>query len=127
MTGDGRRRLAAFLRLIASAALLVTVVTFFYRPLAVVLGPALYRSGLTSAFQGSSAPGFVLQVVSIPPGAVVRIDGVARGTTPAMLNVACRNGDDVALTVSKAGYPEFRQSIPCRQGVPARARIDLTE
>jgi PEGA domain len=125
--GDGRRRLAACLRLIASVALLAAVVAFFYFPLAAVFGPLLQRAGLASVFQGSASPGFVLQVVSQPPGAAVQIDGAARGTTPAMLNVWCRNGDEVELVVSKEGYPEFRQNVPCRQGVPAQARIDLRQ
>ncbi len=127
MKGDGQRRVASVLRLIASAALLVAVVAFFYRPLTLVVGPMLYHVGLPSMFADPSAPGFVLQVVSQPPGAEVRIGGTLRGTTPAMLNVACRNGEDVPIEIRKSGYPVFRRTILCREGVPAQARVDLTE
>ena len=123
-------RLSPVLRLIASAALLVTVVAFFYRPLYLVLGPEVlptaYRLGLPALFQRSSAPGFVLQITSRPPGAAVLVDGVPRGTTPSMLNVVCSEGKDVALTLRKEGLPDFQQTFTCREGLSARANIDLT-
>ena len=129
LPGKRLRQLASLLGLLSSLALLVLVTAFFYRPMRAVLGPnvlpAVSRMRLPAFFSDGPAKGFLLQITSKPPGAKILIDGAPRGNTPAILNVICTEGQSVSLTVRKRGFPEFRQSVRCRQGQSALARIDL--
>lgn len=126
-----RVRLAAALRVLTASALVVLAAAFFYQPFSHVLAPRVlptaYRLGLPTLFRPAPARGFFLQIATDPPGATVLIDGQARGTTPAILNVVCTDGQEVTVTLRKAGFPEFRQAVPCREGERALARIRLGE
>ncbi len=121
---DGPWRLVGALRLVSRAALLVLAVAFFYRPLYQVLVPAVGPT-VQRLFQPAAARGFMLDVTSRPLGAAVVIDGEARGKTPAILNVACTEGQEVTLVLTMEGFPAFRQVIPCREGQTLRARVRM--
>ena len=129
MDRDRRDRLAGFLRLIAGIALVVLALAFFYQPLRLFLGPraagAYYGLGVHKLFQGAAAPGFVLQITSDPTGATVLVDGDPRGKTPALANVACRDGQEITLVVRMPGFPDFRQVVTCREGQTLKARIRM--
>lgn len=45
-------------------------------------------------------------------GGEIRVDGTARGTSPALLEVRCRAGETVIVEHG----PARRQEIPCRPG-----------
>jgi hypothetical protein len=124
-----RHRLAAACRLASSAAFLVLALAFFREPLLRVLGPSLAPAarsvGLGGLLGTAPAPGFLVQVTSHPAGAEVLVDGTVRGTTPAFLNVRCREGEEVALAVRRPGYREYRRVVRCREGQTLRARIRL--
>ncbi len=122
-TKDGPWRLVGVLRLVSRIALLVLAVAFFYRPLHQVLVPAMGPT-FHRLFQ-PTARGFLLDVSSRPPGATVVIDGEARGTTPAILNIACKEGQEVTLVLTMAGFPDFRQVIPYREAQTLRARVRM--
>ena len=114
------------LRVVSRAALLVLAVAVFYRPLHQVLAPRVMPT-VHRLFQGAAARGFLIDITSHPPGATVLIDGAARGKTPAILNVACVEGEKVTLTVIKEGFPDFRRVFACRESQTLRARIRLDE
>ena len=124
--GDVRWRLAEVLRVVSRAAFLVLVVAFFYQPLHQVIAPRVIPT-VQRLFQPAVARGFLVDITSHPPGATVVIDGAVRATTPAILNVACAEGEKVTLTVRKEGFPDFHREFACREGQTLRARIRLDE
>ena len=119
------RRLAAIFRLLAWLALLVAGISTFHQPfgrvLGYYLGPAL---GAERSLGLAAAPGFMLQITSRPSGAKVLLDGVERGTTPALLNVVCRQGDEVVIAVELDRRVAERRVL-CREGGRLQADLPL--
>ncbi len=115
-------RWAARWRLLSAAAALWLSVAMFAGPFEAVFGARarvwLYRAGLSRLTQpeNPAAAGFVLSVKSAPAGAAVWIDGVSRGITPLITNVACEEGHPVELVVRKDGLPPWSRAVACRQG-----------
>lgn len=123
-----RGRLADGLRLLAWVAFFVAVVSTFRQPFDRVLGhrlrPVLAAIGADRLLGIAPAPGFMLQVTSRPSGAAVRIDGIERGKTPALLNVTCRQGEKVVIEVELAGR-STRRTVECREGGRLEANLPL--
>lgn len=133
--GERLDRLALGLRLVAAAALTMLALTLFREPLRMLAGnrlPALGALSLPrlgwwgSASSPPPAPGFVLSARSLPAGGRIAIDGVDRGTLPAVLNVACRAGDAVALAVELPGHAPWRRTVACREGASLVVRATLS-
>ncbi|RMH17960.1 MAG: PEGA domain-containing protein [Acidobacteria bacterium] len=133
-----RQRAADALRLVAACALLLAVLGFFRVPLALVLGlrlspwlPALRQPAIRLAHPRPPAapadPGFVIAARSIPPGGRIAVDGADRGPLPALVNVACRAGEEVEITVQKPGYPPWQRRVACREGTSLVVRARLGE
>ncbi len=126
----GRIRLIHFLRLLSGFFLVLLALAVFERPLTLVLGyrvaPTAQRLGLPRLFGPKPDKGFMVRVVSEPSGARVLLDGAERGTTPLFANVACEDGQEVAIEVVQEGYPRWRRTVSCRVGgeLTARARLE---
>ncbi len=59
----------------------------------------------------------MLVVRSEPPGAVLTVDGVERGETPAGLDTRCEKGRPVILELEAKGFRRWRREIPCQPGL----------
>lgn len=125
-TAARRRRLAAALRLVAGAAWLALAVTVFRLPLAVAAAPAAQAVGLEDLVR-PSAPGFLLSVVSLPPGGRLSVNGVDRGTVPLVANVICEEGQKVRLVVVQEGFAPWEHEVDCREGRALRVTARLEE
>lgn len=133
MTGDrfspARERWVGLLRVVSSACLVLLALAVFERPLTLVLGPraipAVSRIPLPALLGPRPARGFMVKLVSEPSGAQVLIDGAERGSAPLFANVACENGQEVAIEVVQPGYPPWRRTVSCRVGgdLTVRARL----
>ena len=127
----GRERAARILRVLSSLSLALLALAVFWRPLNLVLGPriapAARQIGLPQLFAPRPAEGFMVRVVSEPSGARVLLGGAERGTTPLFANVACEEGQEVAIEVEKTGYPRWRRTVRCRVGGELTARARLRE
>lgn len=123
-------RTVALLRLVASTALLVCVLTLFYQPLDAAFGPtvrpAVANSGLESVL-APSAKGFNLQLTTQPSQATLRIDGKERGQTPALVNVRCRDGQEVQLILRKEAFLELTHTLICDEGEHITLELTLQE
>lgn len=123
-----RHHLANALRVLAGFALLVLSFNLWSEPLRLVLGPRVRpvaeHFGVSGLLDRPSA-GFMLQITSIPTGATFAVQGQERGNTPAMANVACRDGEAVVITVRKEGFAEYHRRVECREGriLQLRARL----
>ncbi len=122
--------LAPAFRLLASLALLVLAFLVVQEPLRMALGrqwiPGVGTLELPGLGEGAkAAPGFVVQVLSRPPGAEVEIDGVARGKTPMLGNVQCQDGREVVLRVLREGFEPETRRVACREGGRLQAQITL--
>jgi hypothetical protein len=73
----------------------------------------------------SEATGFVLLVETEPAGALVSVDGVARGEAPASMNLDCPPGKSLQLQTALAGYAPLSHALACRSDrmVKLRARL----
>lgn len=126
---SSRHQIANALRALAALALLVFSYTLWSEPLGKVLGPqvapAAEQLGVSDLFDRPSR-GFMLQISSVPSGAAYGVQGQMRGNTPAMANVACRNGDAVDLVVRMDGFAEYHRQVECREGgiLQVRARLE---
>lgn len=123
-------RVESWLRLVSSLALLVAALAIFRQPLTTALVPWLgsavqdIESG--GGWWGSkSAPGFMLNVTSHPTGAEVWVNGALRTHTPAIANIACRDGEAVTIALKRSGAEEFERTLECREGGSLRMRIRL--
>ena len=56
-------------------------------------------------------------IESVPDGAEVFVDGVAKGETPASINFDCKPPSTLALTLKKAGYLPIDRTIACKRDV----------
>ena len=117
-------RFAPLFRLAGAACALVLALALFQAPLRQI-SPAVEDVMTTLPGMGASR-GFVMQVLSTPSGAEIRIDSQPRGTTPFFGNVTCRDGQEVAIEVIGEGRPPWRRVVPCREGGTLRvtARLD---
>lgn len=124
-------RLASTLRLVSSLALLVATWAVFQQPLMTALAPWLRPvveevQGAGSGWWGSkAASGFMLQVTSNPTGAEVWVNGALRTHTPAIANIACRDGEAVTIALKRPGSKPFERTLACREGGSLRMRIRL--
>lgn len=109
-------------RLVSAAAGLWLTLAIFAGPFEVVFGPRIQPLldwaglGPGARSEAVAAPGFVLSVRSAPPGATLWVEGVERGTTPTVTNVACRTGQQVELQVRKPNFPVWQARVECREG-----------
>lgn len=115
LTESRRRRLAAVARLVAAASWLVLAVAFFRVPIAQAVRPMAQAAGIVHLLDLSD-PGFVLRLVSVPPGGRLFVNGEDRGPAPLVTNVACRDGERVRLRVVLDGLGPWQRDIACRQG-----------
>jgi hypothetical protein len=53
--------------------------------------------------------GYVLRIESVPPGAAIKIDGVARGVTP--IDYKLEEAANVKLSLSLSGYVDVKQQL----------------
>ena len=127
---SSRYRLAAALHLASALCLVALALGLFYEPLSRVLGPRLapimptsFRIPLLSRL--AAAEGFMLHVVSVPPGGAVAVDGGDRGAAPVFTNVACSDGQEVAISVRKEGFPVWQRVVKCRVGESLLVRARL--
>lgn len=121
-------RLAMVLRLLASVSLLAVTVLVMQDSLRLAClqwFPSVGSLEIPWLTARGSVPGFVVQVQSRPPGAQVEIDGQARGTTPMLANVECRNGQEVVLRVELSGFAPEARHVICREGGRLLARLEL--
>lgn len=56
-------------------------------------------------------------VRTVPPGALLTVDGKERGETPAGLDTRCDKGTPVTLEVHAEGYRRWRRQVPCQPGL----------
>jgi hypothetical protein len=88
-------------------------------PIAASLDP---RTGeRTAPFEG-----FAVSVETIPPGALVSIDGVERGEAPLLSNLACAPGDRVEVTARLPGLAPGRVETTCRANTLAQVVVRLS-
>ncbi len=123
--------LANKLWLATGAFAALAVLAFF----SIAIHDAVWRSRPWIRFTARSGPvtspapppdmSFTLMVHSTPPGAEVFIDGQARGKTPAMVNISCAGGEEVALRLERAGFKKWQTRVPCQRGGTARSSIAL--
>ncbi len=69
-------------------------------------------------------PTFFLAIDSRPQ-AEIRVDGEARGSTPALLSTSCRPGDLVEIELSRRGYLSKTSTMPCEPGRTATLSTSL--
>lgn len=107
----------------------VAILAVFYQPLVMGLGPrvgpAVQELEIGSWPGSRSARGFMLQVASKPVGAEVWVDGALRAQTPAIANIACRNGDAVNILLRHDGYRDAENVVECREGGSLSVRLRL--
>ena len=73
-----------------------------YRSL--VVSALLLASGCGSLIEGQAGMGREIVITSSPPGALVTLNGVPKGTTPARLTFNAREIASSTITASKEGY-----------------------
>ena len=126
--GSKEQRILAF-RCLFALSLWVLAFGLFREPLTQIFWP---RVSDTAQELGLPLPdsgprrGFMMQINSTPSGAAFFVDGTERGHTPALANVACRQGDSVELRVVKEGFAEYHRTVECREGgrLQVRARLE---
>jgi hypothetical protein len=69
--------------------------------------------------------GFAVSVETDPPGAVVTVDGVRRGESPAFAGVECSPGDPVEVVAEAPGRAPARAGTICRRDALVRLRLRL--
>lgn len=91
------------------------------RPLAPLRTAADPRTGeVTAPFQG-----FAVSVETVPPGALVTIDGVVRGEAPVLAGLECSPGERVEIAARKAGLPLARAATTCREDTLVKLTVRL--
>jgi hypothetical protein len=63
------------------------------------------------------ATGFIIVVESVPEGALLSVDGVENGETPASLNLDCKPGSSHALKLTAAGFAPVEHAVACKKDV----------
>lgn len=123
-----RHHLASALRVLAGLGLLVFSLALWGKPLWLMWGlqgsTITERLGATSLLDRPGA-GFMLQITSTPTGATFTVQGKERGTTPAVANVLCSNGEKVVITVRREDFAEYRRQVECREGGQLQVRARL--
>ena len=119
-------RWSSLLRLAGAACALTLAVSLFQSPLLRRLPPEWAEEVAATLPGFGPSRGFVTQVLSMPAGAEVWIDGQRRGTTPFFGNVTCREGAEVTIDVVAPERRPWRRAVPCRQGqtLKVTARLD---
>jgi PEGA domain-containing protein len=91
------------------------------RPLAPLQAAADPRTGeVTAPFQG-----FAVSVETVPPGALVTIDGVERGEAPVLAGLECSPGERVAIAARKGGFRPARAATTCREDTLVKLTVRL--
>ncbi len=123
-----RLRLSGGLRLLSALSLLLLAGAVFWQPLTRIArpwaAPVLQRLPMPEVLR-PKARGFMIRVVSQPSTAEVSIDGAARGSTPLFANVACKQDQEVTITVAKPGFSAWRSTVRCRVGCELTVRARL--
>ncbi len=124
-----RYRAAGCLRIVAGFALVVLACAVFWRPLTRTLGPSVaptvQQLDLPQLWRPAPAKGFLVRITSEPSGGTVSLDGAERGKTPLFANVACDEGQQIAIVVEKQGSALWHRIVSCRVGkeLTVRARL----
>jgi hypothetical protein len=123
---------ASFLRFLSALAVLSLVIAVFAKPI-----DRAVRRHLPTANENAEvdpehdemppapAPSFLLEITSVPSGARIMIGRGERGTTPAVANVRCKEGEDVVVTVVAPGYDRWLHQLTCHPGDTVTLRADL--
>ncbi len=112
---ESRQHLVAALRWASSLSWLILVVALFFQPLSQVLGRLAQAVGGNDLFGPAVAAGFMMEVDSLP-GSRVLVNGVERGTVPAVISVDCTEGEGVTIRVAKEGFEVWERTVRCREG-----------
>jgi hypothetical protein len=131
------RRPAALVALLAAAAAAVVVAAL------ALSSPAAPGEGMGAEGDRTLAPiaasldpstgertapfeGFAVSVETIPPGALVAIDGVERGEAPLLSNLECAPGARVEVTARLPGLAPGRAATTCRANTLAQVVVRLS-
>jgi hypothetical protein len=87
-----------------------------------ILAPLSLARDAASGEEVAPFSGFAVSVETEPPGALVSVDGVARGEAPAFAGVACAPGDRVVVRAEARGRAPAAAETTCR----ADALVKLT-
>jgi hypothetical protein len=69
--------------------------------------------------------GFAVSVETDPPGALVTVDGVPRGESPAFAGVDCAPGDAIEVRAEAPGRSPARVETSCRADALVKLRLRL--
>ncbi len=115
-------RLVGALRLVAALAWLAFTALVFEVPIQEHLAPP---EEVAEELPPVSEPGFMVEILSLPSGGRLMIDGVDRGVVPIWTNVACREGQEVTFEVRKEGYSTWQRVLTCREGESRKLTAQL--
>jgi hypothetical protein len=129
---------AARVAAVAAAALVVAgVLAYALVPrTTVVLPDPVERDRALAPIRTSADPrtgeqtapfaGFAVSVETVPPGALVTIDGVERGEAPALAGVDCSPGARVEIGARKAGLAPAHAATTCRADTLVKLTLRLS-
>lgn len=69
--------------------------------------------------------GFAVSVESLPPGAVVTIEGIPRGEAPVLAGLDCSPGDRIEVSAEKRGFAVARAVTTCREDALVKLTLRL--
>ena len=130
---------AARIAFVVAAALVVAGVlahAFTPRTTRVVLQDLAERGRALAPIQTAADPrtgertapfsGFAVSVETVPPGALVTIDGIERGEAPVLAGLDCTPGARVEIAARKAGVSRARVATTCRADTLVKLTVRLS-
>jgi hypothetical protein len=90
-----------------------------------VLAPLAAEREAGTGEEVAAFQGFAVSVETEPPGALVTVDGVARGEAPAFAGVDCAPGDAIEVRAEAPGRAAVRVETACRQDALVKLRLRL--
>ena len=90
-----------------------------------VLAPLAAQREAGSGEEVAAFQGFAVSVETEPPGALVTVDGLARGEAPAFAGVDCTPGDAVEVRAEAPGRAPVRVETACRRDALVKLRLRL--
>ena len=94
-------------------------------PIGQVLAPLAAERESGSGEEVAPFTGFAVSVESDPAGALVTVDGVPRGESPAFAGVDCVPGDRIEVRAEKPGFAPATSETACRADALVKVRLRL--